>query len=491
MLNEPNNPYGNNSAFRASGLQCNGDASLKVLWQWVDPADPDAWVRLTTYNGAIYPNPVLHLGGKVKFCFTNQSEVLYGNLGVCIGVRETGVVKPQLEDGGLNGEIEWIGVSTVPNAIIAGADGIVDTTATGDDVQIYPVSYDVANDPNILSPNVAVIGPGPNGTIETTPTPDDELRYGYFINAIGERTPVPAIELHPFDAVEVTLEWDLTTGVVSKDGSPQPNSGIVGMTGDGVITESYGTLEHIAFVNDPDDVADDIELSIDDLQFISPVPDPVLPPRVVWPIIADDTEVIVTDLMTTVDQVTLYDDGGQVEQRNVTDPNDVVFTIAGGAQAGNTYYATQRDSVTSITSGNSDGVLVLAEAPPYTFSILVDEGGTGSCNYNYGWEWVGVTSVGSPGWQPQGTSLLFPDDTQWQVVDIPLTDNGIILPGLGGDGSLAPAGGNYTMDSIWFTIANAATGDALGPWEIFIDEVQLLDPNGLGDRHHPRHGGRR
>jgi len=47
-------------------------------------------------------------------------------------------------------------------------------------------------------------------------------------------------------------------------------------------------------------------VGIDELQFEAPDPDPVLPPTIVAPIIAADTTVTVTNLMMTVDQVSLF-----------------------------------------------------------------------------------------------------------------------------------------------------------------------------------------
>ena len=45
---------------------------------WLDPSDPNAWVRLTTFNGPERPNPSLHLAGKVRMKITNRSEFFQG-----------------------------------------------------------------------------------------------------------------------------------------------------------------------------------------------------------------------------------------------------------------------------------------------------------------------------------------------------------------------------------------------------------------------------
>ena len=466
--------YDWNSAFRASGLQTEGAAALQVLYNWVDTNDPDAWVRLTTFNAPERPNPSLHVEGQVRFKITNRSELFDGEIGICLGIRETGIEVPQLADGGSSGTIEWVGVSTTPNGIIAGPDGIVDTAATGDDVQEYPVGYDIINDPNEPLPTgTAIISPGPNGDIDTTPVTDDELRFGYFIAANGNRRPIPAITLPPAPSPYV-VEWDLSTGVVTLDGTPM-GGGIAGFTGDGNLNGSppRGTLEHIAITNLASDVANQIEVAIDELQFESPDPDPVHPPTVVWPIIAGAETVTVTDLQYGVNQVNLLLGGGPLLSEDVTTTDDVIFTLPALAQTGQVYTATQR--VGAITSEESLPVTVLPEPPPYTFCLLVDETGTGSCTpYEPGLEWVGVTDAS--GFAPQG-SPVFTDGSLWQIIDIPLDNDDLILPSpFGGDGTLGDSPtGYYTIDSLWFTLAEEGQ---LGPWEVFIDAVQVIDEFG-------------
>ncbi len=405
--------YDFNAAFRAAGLQTEGVAAMEVFFDWVDPIDPYGWVRLTTFNGPERPNPALHTQGKVRFKITNRSELSQGEIGICLGIRETGAVVPQMDDGGISGDIEWVGV-------------------TG-----------VVLDPN--DPNVAL-------------------------------APIPAITL-PTSPIAYQLEWNLSTGVVSVDGVPQGGT-IEGFTGDGVLNapNNRGTLEHIALVNVTTDLAIFINVAIDELQFEAPEPDPVMPPTVVWPIIAGDTEVIVTDLMTDVEMVFLYLNGDFLQMETVSDPNDVVFTID-PAVTGQIYSAVQ--SVGGTLSEQSDGVEVLPEPPPYTFSLLVDESGEGSCDpYGTEWEWVGVTSVEvvSGKWEPQGQPV-FVSDGLWQAIDVPLDDDDLTLPGpFLGDGQLGDSPtGFYTIDSVWFTLAEPG---ALGPWEVFIDSVQVIDEFG-------------
>jgi hypothetical protein len=423
----PNDPglYDNNAAFRAAGMQTEGVAALEVFFRWVDPTDPDCWVRLTTFNGPERPNPSLHTLGKVRFKITNRSEYTQGAIGICLGIRETGVEVPQMADGGTVGDIEWVGV-----------------------IGVIP-------DPN-----------DPNGF---------------------PLAPIPAITLAP-SPVPYSLEWDLSTGVVSINGTPHGGE-IMGFTGDGILNapNDRGTLEHIAFTNVATDAAVLIDVGIDELQFEAPIPDPVLPPTVVWPIIAGDTEVTVTDLMLTVDQVALYVNGEPLQTQDVSTPDDVVFTIE-PAITGDVYTATQHDSVTGIWSDHSDPVTVLPEASPYSFSIVLDEDGD-DCGYESpgGWEFIPVTEVGS-GPVPQGL-FLFNNDGVWQTIDIPLDDPAVVLPWLGGNGQVDPSPtGLYSIDSLWFVIPAGA--ETPGPHELFIDAVEALDEFGevIETLHHMESG---
>jgi hypothetical protein len=286
VLNDPNVPYGNNAAFRASGLQTEGEAALEAYFRWVDPANPNAWLRLTTYEGPDRPNPALHTQGKVRFKIVNRSEFTRGQIGICLGIRETGENVPQLADGGTSGAIEWVGV-------------------TG-----------VITDPN--DPNVVI-------------------------------APIPAITLPP-SVSAVSLEC-----IVSVDGAPHGGGFASFAGGNGVLDppNNRGTLEHIAFTNVADDTAVLIDVAIDELQFEAPEPDPVLPPTIVTPILEGDTEITVTDLLFTVDQVELYLDGDLLQSQDVSTPDDVVFTVDPAA-VGNVYTARQHDSVTGFWSDFSE-----------------------------------------------------------------------------------------------------------------------------------------
>ncbi len=478
-------PFSFNAAYRASGDQSAGDAGLKVFFNWADPNDPDAWLRLTTFEGTERPNPALHQGGMVKFKLYNRSQLFFGEIGICLGIRETGTEVAQLEDGGTSGTIEWVGVDETPNAIIAGEDGLVDTAASGDDEQVYPVGYDLNTDPNSPDLRVAVVLPGPNGVLDTAPAGDDEVRFGYYIGWNNAERPIPAVTLPPDnEAYDVT--FDLATGDVAIGDPNVPGNwtlaGITPFTGDGELDpNARGTLEHIAFTSQADG-ATLIDVTIDEMQFSAPEPDPVLPPTVRWPIIAGETMVTVTGIMAVADEVRLYRGTGSLNDPNVAlnpaGSDTVVFNIAPAA-AGEVFIATQRNGQNGIVSEPSAPVTVLPDPPLYTFSILLDESGSGSCSYaDPGWEWVGVTDVQtvSGKWSPEGQAV-FANDAAWQTVDIPLDDDSLVIGSLGGNGALAESPvGFYTMDSLWLTRVAA---DPNVPWEVFVDRVELLDGDGL------------
>ncbi|MBN2446838.1 MAG: hypothetical protein JXO22_08940, partial [Phycisphaerae bacterium] len=467
--------YDQNYAVRTSGWQVEGDAAMEFNFEWVDPADPDAWVRMTTYLAPVLPNPSLHTGGKVTLSIIHLGNIMggNGNVGMILCVRETGENVPLMANGGTSGELEFVGVNTTPNGIIAGPDGIVDTTAAGDDVQVYPVGYDIENDPNEPLPTgTAVILPGPNGVINTTPANDDEVRFGYFISDLGARRPIPAITLTPSPAPQ-TVVFDLATGKVSLNGGAYVG-GMAPWTGNGTWEVTRGTLDAIGITNIATDTAAPIVTYIDVLEFEAPDPDPVLPPTIVAPIIKDDTSVTVTDLANDVEHVYLLKNGLALDDVAVSpagSETEVVFTIA-AAVTGDIYTAKQTGH--GITSDESMGVTVLPEASPYSFALCIDEDGN-NCTAGE-WELVPVTDWPS-GAAPLG-AVMFNADATWQTIEIPLDDPYLITPWGGyGDGALDPNPDPnedyYMIDSFWLSIANGAVND--GPHVMYMDSLVALD----------------
>ncbi|MCP4248013.1 MAG: hypothetical protein GY778_13275 [bacterium] len=302
--------FDNNAAFRASGWGMEGLASLEVILRWVDNSDPDAWVRITTFDGPERPNPALDVAGKVRFNLTNRSELFLGRFGLCLGIRETNTSEGQMRDGGTTGAIEWVGVDPTPNGVTAGADMIVDTTAHANDIQVYPVGKDLTTDG--LPSGTAVIAPGPDGVLDTQVgdlVNDDQIRSGYFISAAGARRPIPRLTV-PLENNHQEIEFDLTTGDVThrwdhdnNAGTPYQETvydgGIAAFTGDGILSTpgGRGTFEHLAVTNIDTDGATLIDFAIDELQFEATMADPVMPPSIVAPVTEDHTQV---DVQCTV-----------------------------------------------------------------------------------------------------------------------------------------------------------------------------------------------
>jgi hypothetical protein len=482
----------NNTAFRtASPLvgASEGLVAYQVNWAWTNTTDPDAWVRLTTIGTADRPNPSLDMRGKVRFKIANVGDVQAfgtGAIGLVIGIRETDVPVPQLADGGVTGAIEWVGVDPTVNAIVepeVGGDGLANTTAAGDDVQVIAVGQPAL-------PGDTIIGPGGNGMIDTAPAGDDFARFGYVRAANGTKVPLPVVTLAP-SPVYYAIEIDLMTGDITVDGGTPIDGAIAGFTGDGVLsTPSFrGTLEHIGLTNVTTDTGVNILMYIDEVQFEATEPDPVVAPVVVSPIVNGDVSVTVTNIIDDADVVTLNRDG--LFDRDCTigvdcalNGDDVVFDITDDpAVTDQEFSAKQRNGVSLIESPESAAVTVLAQLPPYTFSLIVDESGSGSCSTAApSWEWVGVTSVipGSAGgtFSPQGASLNS-NDAVWQAVDVRLDNDDLILPtsGIaGGDGALIDSPtGFYTLDSLWFTAAGGTT--PTGPWEVLVDRITYVDAN--------------
>ncbi len=358
--NATSTSYDTNAVFRSSALPAVDDAALEVFFSWVSASDPDSWVRLTTFNHTVHPNPGLDTQGKVRFKVTNRGQLFWGTFGIALGIRETGNFVAQMDDAGTAGDIEWVGVDPEYNGIIAGSNGIVDTTASGDDVQEYAVGFDVIN--NDLPSGTAIITPGNNGVIDTVPAGDDEYRNGYFISTNGARVPIPVFNV-PVNSSYFSLEFDLATGDITVDGPGYSNvtidGGIAGMTGNGILdaANNRGALEHIAVVNVPSDTTIDMDFAIDAMQFEATTPDPVSPPSIQAPVYVTDTQVRVDCHEYATEALLLID--GTTNGLPVA-PTDGVATFTGlTLTEGN--ILTAKQVVWTVKSAESNPVPVFAE----------------------------------------------------------------------------------------------------------------------------------
>lgn len=85
----------------------NANAGGKVLvvnWNF-KTGTTDYWVRLTTANPTVLPNPTIDLASRVKFDIYTTKALKVG-----LGVRESGTTAQIGADGGTTGAIEWLGV---------------------------------------------------------------------------------------------------------------------------------------------------------------------------------------------------------------------------------------------------------------------------------------------------------------------------------------------------------------------------------------------
>lgn len=327
-------------------------AALHCLFDWINVSDPDAWVRWTTANGPITPNPSLNTAGKVRLIYTVVPFT--SDTGLALGVRETGVDVPQLANGGTAGPIEWVGVTTDLTVILGNSNGI-ESTPGGDDVLV-------------TSSGVESINWGPNRVLETTALGDDVATNGFIIAANGGRVPVPAITFNWFTSATGRLvEWDLATGTVrvSSDTSPANFGAAVGgfaaFTGNATLADApngRGTLEHLAITNVATDAAISAIVSIDDLVFESPIADPAVPPTLVEPIVAGDLTVTVTDLISDVNEVRVYRNTQTTPERTIAVANndDLEVTLLSMVLADDVFWAKQTSAFTG-TSGFSAPVI--------------------------------------------------------------------------------------------------------------------------------------
>lgn len=97
--------------------------ALFVSWSFTNAANP--WLRLTTFDAANLPNPVIDVSRRLRFDIYSDRDLLLG-----LGVRETtnSPGTPVGANGGTVGGIEWAGVTNkvatqpVPNRrVVAGA----------------------------------------------------------------------------------------------------------------------------------------------------------------------------------------------------------------------------------------------------------------------------------------------------------------------------------------------------------------------------------
>jgi len=488
--------YLTNVTIDTFSLASSGVKSVATFWQWQNSGFHASWVRLVTANANEIPNAALHLGGKVRFWAgataysdLNFVPVAGGSLYVGLGVRETGQGAPQGADGGVSGDVEWVGLGARLNEILAGADGIVNTTANAlsDDVQVNPLAANVG-------PDGVCVDAGPDGILQTAVAGDDT----------GAVTPRGAATI-PADGTMRLYEFDLTTGIVSVNGVPQ--GGIFAtLSGDGVLgatPNNRGTLEHLALTNDPANAgvnANVFLVNIDDVEFEAPVLDPPIiinepiPPRPL------DESLDLDGVKATASAVEVYrfdNVGAEVLLASVNPAGDTSPTIMVPPLAAN-IRVFARQTVGADTSDNSTPVIVTSPGNgPLRIAMAVretdafDHGLFNPADPNCGangtgfnpdkpstLEFVGVSAQQGFG-VPQAPRRT--TSTEWfEVVFNPCDPEfGVAL--FSGNGALElNAGPDYTVgvwEGLYFRIDELSP--TVGPYTVYIDDV--IVKNGAGD----------
>lgn len=155
-----------------------GSQSLKVAWQF--NGNPNAWLRLTTFNTLNLPNPEIHFDHKLRFRVYAPTGT--PDFRIALGVRETGSLAGCAGNGGTLNGIEWIGTTNV-----SGPPG---GTLIDQKDQWVEVVFDIRNDPIRAFAGTTANGilDGTDGTLEHlafTPTdPSDTRPYIVYIDDI-------------------------------------------------------------------------------------------------------------------------------------------------------------------------------------------------------------------------------------------------------------------------------------------------------------------
>lgn len=241
-----------------------GNRASAVTWGWLHPNYHTSWIRLVTFNPAALPNPAVHLAGKVRFwasakAYTNNTygvPVTTGKLYLGIGIRETGQGVGLGGNGGISGDVEWVGLNGKISEIFSGTNGVCDTVKdpNSDDVQLVPLGGAAGADTPCISA-------GPDGILQTAAAGDD----------VAQVTPI-GMYLMPTDGVMREYVFDLP--------ALQTAGKVFSFSGDGILgatPNNRGTLDHLTLTNDVGNGAVNAKVflvNIDDVRFEAPIIDP-------------------------------------------------------------------------------------------------------------------------------------------------------------------------------------------------------------------------
>jgi hypothetical protein len=479
-----NGTYLTNSAQGSFGLVHSGSQSISSFWAWQAAADHTAWVRLTTNNTQYFPNPALHLGGKVRFWLAAQAysslsfatPVSGGQLKLGLGVRETGVSVAQGQNGGTTGDIEWVGLSSKLWELLASTNLTCDTTAMmgSDDVQLVPAGTIVS------AAHIACVSAGPDGIMQTTQAGDD----------ISRITPV-GLQSVPMDGVYHLYEFDLP--------ALQAAGSVFGFTGDGMLGAmpvNRGTLEHLVLTNVPSNAdanANAMLIFIDDITFESPTLDPPRIKTQPTPPQPGDTHVdveLIHPSATLVEVLRLVPGGTDVVigsvnpagASSVSVPTSILATgisIVAQQRIG-TAISDYSEAVAINVQGNGPVRMAIAvrETDPFDHNLPCGGDGTGfDPDAPSTIEFIGATGTSGFG-VPNGRHVA--PQTGWQEITWNACTDGVTA--FSGNGVLnlnpPPDFTNGVWEGIYFRIDDMQP--TTGPYTVYLDDLKVKNFFGAG-----------
>jgi len=226
LCNVPNGVF--NCSLISNEQAHSGTQSLKVHWQW--NGNPEAWLRLTTFNTANKPNPEITFDHKLRFKIYVPSGT--PDFRVALGLRETGSSAGCGGNGGTLNGIEWIGF-TNPTGPPGGI--LIDQKD-----QWVEVVFDPRNDPIRAFAGLTANGvlDGTTGTLEhiafTPVDPSLVVPYAIYIDDVEtfENVQVPGDVngdgcVDDIDLLAVLFAFGCSGGCGPED-----------LTGDGMVDDS-------------------------------------------------------------------------------------------------------------------------------------------------------------------------------------------------------------------------------------------------------------
>ncbi|MCP4249722.1 MAG: hypothetical protein GY778_21990 [bacterium] len=459
-----------------------------TFWGWANSSAHRSWVRLTTSDAEVLPNPAVHLEGTVRFwaaasAYTDGTfgtPVAGGNLFLGIGVRETGQGVAQGGNGGTSGTIELAGAVQHPD-IIAGVNLVCDTTVgdvLGDDVFVG-------------DPTTVCVDSGIDGILDTVPVTDDTTSSTPrgICSIPGDRV----MRLYEFnflsDMVEVTCNG--ATTVVP----------VVPFSGDGTLfaePSNRGTLEHLLLANDPNNGAVNANVwlvNVDDVEFEAPALDPPriqdLPDPAPQPL---DETVMVLDIHPMADLVEVLKLVGGVESLlGSIDPLGATSFAVPTTPLPSGAAIVARQTVAPDTSDNSTPVIVapdgngvlriamaIRETDAFDHGLPCGADGTGfDPNQPSTLEFVGASGTSGFG-VPDGRR--FAPTPGWFNIVFDPCDAVYGVTAFSGDGVLnlnaAPDFTDGVWEGLYFRIDDSAP--RTGPYTVFLDDLEIVNGAGPG-----------